>query len=371
MKRAAIVIRQLEKTTGAARIAHANIRLLVDQGYQVDVYSEFIDKPAVEKSGGRPFKIFNLPLSSIYRRQKFLSKVQNKLRQKDYDLVLGNGDISEQDILFLHNSVFLASELIHEKELDPKNEMAMIHGKILREQSFKLLIANSEKMKNDLQYRFNIPVEKIHVVHPGYNARIFSNLDRQSSRKLLCQQLKISEEKKLLGFITSGNFKKRNLDFFIEAIGNLPAKLKQETEFLVVGKAKSFSKWQEIARQKDLRIHFLEPQSNVHQLFQAIDIFCLPAKWEEFGLVVLEAMASGCCCIISDKVGAGEVFPPEHNELILNLDSSKSYTDKIAELFADQKKLDSIGAKNVEIAKNYTEQKQASKFKQILLTKLS
>ena len=43
-KRAAIVIRQLEKNTGAARNAFEQIRLLQREGYKVDVIGQKLDK---------------------------------------------------------------------------------------------------------------------------------------------------------------------------------------------------------------------------------------------------------------------------------------------------------------------------------------
>lgn len=48
------------------------------------------------------------------------------------DVTVGHGDIQDQDVLTLHNCVFLASELIHQKPLDPKHEMALTHGPMLK-----------------------------------------------------------------------------------------------------------------------------------------------------------------------------------------------------------------------------------------------
>ena len=39
-------------------------------------------------------------------------------------------------------------------------------------------------------------------------------------------------------------------------------------------------------------------------MYRASDVFVLPSEYEPFGVVVNEAMLSGCAVIVSDQVGA-------------------------------------------------------------------
>jgi glycogen(starch) synthase len=48
----------------------------------------------------------------------------------------------------------------------------------------------------------------------------------------------------------------------------------------------------------------------LHSLYRIADLCVIPSIYEPFGLVALEAMASGCPCIVADTGGLREVVPP-------------------------------------------------------------
>lgn len=49
----------------------------------------------------------------------------------------------------------------------------------------------------------------------------------------------------------------------------------------------------------------------LHQLYRIADVCVVPSIYEPFGLVALEAMASGCPCIVADTGGLREVVPDD------------------------------------------------------------
>jgi len=49
----------------------------------------------------------------------------------------------------------------------------------------------------------------------------------------------------------------------------------------------------------------------LHSLYRIADLTVVPSIYEPFGLVALEAMASGCPCIVADTGGLREVVPNE------------------------------------------------------------
>jgi glycogen(starch) synthase len=50
----------------------------------------------------------------------------------------------------------------------------------------------------------------------------------------------------------------------------------------------------------------------LHSLYRIADLTIVPSIYEPFGLVALEAMASGCICIAADTGGLREIVP--HDE---------------------------------------------------------
>jgi glycogen(starch) synthase len=49
----------------------------------------------------------------------------------------------------------------------------------------------------------------------------------------------------------------------------------------------------------------------LHSLYRACDVIVVPSRYEPFGLVALEAMASGCPVIVADTGGLREVVPDD------------------------------------------------------------
>ena len=51
----------------------------------------------------------------------------------------------------------------------------------------------------------------------------------------------------------------------------------------------------------------------LHSLYRIADLTVVPSIYEPFGLVALEAMASGCPCLVADTGGLREVVPGDEN----------------------------------------------------------
>jgi glycogen(starch) synthase len=49
----------------------------------------------------------------------------------------------------------------------------------------------------------------------------------------------------------------------------------------------------------------------LHSLYRIADLCVVPSIYEPFGLVALEAMASGCPCIVADTGGLREIVPED------------------------------------------------------------
>src|SRR5205823_5280759 len=49
----------------------------------------------------------------------------------------------------------------------------------------------------------------------------------------------------------------------------------------------------------------------LHSLYRIADLCVIPSIYEPFGLVALEAMASGCLCLVADTGGLREVVPED------------------------------------------------------------
>jgi len=87
--------------------------------------------------------------------------------------------------------------------------------------------------------------------------------------------------------------------------------------------------------------------------FSRASIFVLPSIHESFGLVVLEAMASGLPVIVSDNVGAKDCVKDGSNGYIFQRGSSTDLTSLIQKFINDPSLVLKMGNESLRISKNY------------------
>jgi glycogen(starch) synthase len=83
--------------------------------------------------------------------------------------------------------------------------------------------------------------------------------------------------------------------FLVAGSGTAEAELKAQAERLGLMEHGSFVGW--------------TGDDMLHSLYRIADLCVVPSLYEPFGLVALEAMASGCPCIVADTGGLREVVP--------------------------------------------------------------
>jgi glycogen(starch) synthase len=83
--------------------------------------------------------------------------------------------------------------------------------------------------------------------------------------------------------------------FLVAGSGTAEAELKAQAERLGLMEHGSFVGW--------------TGDDELHSLYRIADLCLVPSIYEPFGLVALEAMASGCPCIVADTGGLREVVP--------------------------------------------------------------
>lgn len=302
-------------------------------------------------------KTFRWPFSGFKRRLFYMRQVEKKIKKLNPDVVIGHGDIINQDICFIHNCVHLAYEKIHGKKIPRDHEVARIHEMILQKKQFKVLVCNSHMMKNDLESRFDLKDKEVVVQYPDFSPKGLAN-----HKENIRNELQIGDDEIVIGLITSGNFKKRNVKFLLEVM----AKIKTEKKLIVIitGKDKA-EPYKELAHKLAFPVHFLPTIDDVTKYYNTCDIFILPALIEEFGLSVLEAMACEKPVIVSPTVGCSEIFQGETKNYILEL-KHELYTSKIQTLINDNELRKSLGEHNKELAFSLSSENQNNKFRELL-----
>lgn len=360
-KRVLISILQMHKTAaGAMRNTFEQIRYFQSRDCEVHVISDMMDKKAVRQAGAIPHTTVRWPGLGTRRRQFYSWQVLLWSKYFKPDLVVGHGDLAQQDVLCLHNCVHLAHELIHGTQLSENAEMYPIHTPQLKNHRFKHLIANSHLMRNDLAQRFKIPLEDMSVVYPAYDHHKFTPVNR-TQREIIRQRFGLTQDDIVVGLITSGNFKKRGVDIFFAALEKLTPELKTKIKFWLVGKDRPGQ------FPTGLDIKQMPVINDVENYYRALDIFVLPARVEEFGRVQLEAMACGVSVISTKHVGCSELIGAAGQNYVLKDLNADELCKKISELALNQETRNTLAKNAIEEAKTSSEEVLAPKFDKVFL----
>jgi len=330
---AVVAIRKLNKMTGAARIALQQISILSAMGYKVTVLCEKADVANIHSYGGTLHKISKFPFKGLVRRRWFSARANAWCLRHKPDLVISHGDSDNADIVFMHNCVDLAQKLIYPDAAHLQSDVSKMHRKILLQGVFKKVVANSQLMANDLISRYNLPEDKIEVSYPGYNSKQFNASVKMKYREARRDELGVKKQEKLIGLVTSGDFKKRNVSLFIDIADQLIKNSTLNYRFLIIGQGNTDA-YKEKTEKLNIERQFIWKKTvpNVEQYYAALDLFMLPAHIEEFGCVVLEAMACSILPLISERVGAGELLEGDHRKLIVPGYDSRQWAQAAEEI---------------------------------------
>lgn len=316
-RRVAMAARRVEGLSGASRMIIEHARRLALHDWEVHVFAEKLDRKALLEAGAVPRWVPAWPWGSWLKRRAFAAAAGGMA--KGFDLVHGHGDLLNQDVLSLHNCVHAAHEALHGSALPQSDAVGRMHALQLSGGRFRALVANSNLMKDDVTRRFGVPVEKITVIHPGYDSCRFNAGGRGDFGAAMRAELGVKPGELLYGLVTSGDFEKRGLKPFLRAFAAV-ARKQPEARALVVGKETRPAPYLALARELGIagRVVFRDPIPEVWRFYHALDVYVHPAKWEEFGMSVLEALACGLPVVTGAAVGAAELLKGEQREYVLD-----------------------------------------------------
>lgn len=167
----------------------------------------------------------------------------------------------------------------------------------------------------DFLYANQIPQEQIKIMNNAIDLSKFRFQPkvRQEYRKMLGV-----EDNFVIGNVGRFVYPK-NQEFLLHVFRQL-CELRDDCILLLVGCGEREEEYRKYVKKYGLakRVIFTGYRTDIPQLLQVMDCFCLPSRFEGLGIAVIEAQASGVSCICSNKVPEEAFISPFVQALPLN-----------------------------------------------------
>jgi UDP-glucose:(heptosyl)LPS alpha-1,3-glucosyltransferase len=336
--RVAVVARRITGLSGVTILIREHAARTVAAGWQTDVIGERVDAATISATGAAPRVL--APGWFTRRTASWFASAAEAATRTGYTLVHGHGDLLTQDVMSLHNCVHAAHEAIHGAPLDDKAPVAAaarIHEIQLGQRRFRVLLANSKLMRDDVVTRFGVPPDAIRVVYPGFDPAQFHPRPRDDASWLLRRHVGVADDSILAGLVTSGDWTKRGVADFIIALGAVSRGSDVPVHGIVTGKERRQDRYLALAKEHGVapRLHFLPPAASLARVYGALDVLVYPAQLEEFGMCVQEAMACGLPIVCGRRIGATELLDPAASKLLLDTVNPATVAERLAAFVAD------------------------------------
>ena len=170
----------------------------------------------------------------------------------------------------------------------------------------RAVVCNSAMVRGEIQSRFGVAEEKLHVIHNGVDLEYFHPRHRAALRAAARSDLGVGDKETVFLFVGSG-FWRKGLD---AAIGALAASGERTFRLVVAGRDGDAARYsvQATAAGVATRVQLLGGRQDVRPLYAAADCFILPTRYDPFPSTVLEALAMGLPSIVGRRSGAAEIL---------------------------------------------------------------
>jgi spore coat protein SA len=272
----------------------------------------------------------------------YLSQVKAWLKGKSYDLIqIDNrprfvGPIKRMlpntpVCLFMHSLNFVSPGKISHNEAAAQLSKA------------DLIIANSASLKQELANRFPAAASRIQKVWLGVDVNRFTPAHTEAVRKT----------KKAYTLLFAGRLiPRKGVDVLLRAVHRARQINPGPIKLMVAGDSpnKAYTrKTRMLSRKLGLKARFLGsvPHNRIHRIYRQADCLVCPSQGHEaFGLVNVEAMASGIPVIASDNGGIKEIIKHNRNGLLVsNYRDSGAFAQAIVRLASNRKLSKHLGSR--------------------------
>ena len=172
----------------------------------------------------------------------------------------------------------------------------------------------------------------------------------------------------IVGTVSKLNWIK-NPEMFIRC-ASLVLRKRQGIGFVLAGKGEHFHEMQSLCHDLGIQesVAFMGERHDVPDLLRAMDLFLLTSRVEGMPNVVLEAMATGLPCIVTDAGGSAEPIIEGETGYVVPIDDADGMADRVLHILADDELRLSMGkAARIRVMNEFSVEKMVTRTSQMYL----
>ncbi len=293
-------------------------------------------------------------LTNIGLDRAFARALERRLAAEAFDAVIGFNRLSGLDVFYAADPCFLA---LHEGRPWPAR-LTRRHRtrerwerEIFAPQSPTEVLVLSEPEKERYRELYKTPEERLHVLPPGLRPEFLATAPERGSA--LRVELGVPSDA-LLVLAVGSDFRRKGLDRTLRSLARIPIELRARAWLAVVGAGRP-RVFQRLAARLgiDPRVRFLGGRADVLRCYRSADLLVHPAREENTGSVLLEAMSQAVPVIASGECGYAEPVAQARGGIVLPSPfEQRALDDSLAQLLAYAAERAELGRRGARFARS-------------------
>jgi glycosyltransferase involved in cell wall biosynthesis len=274
-------------------------------------------------------------------------KLNNIFKKKSINIVIANTGkdlrLSGMASLFLKDIKVIARQGI---DYPLKNNFWY---KVAYKKLAERIVANSEATKTTmLKSAPWLIAERVKVIYNGINPELY----KQEYTKNLRNEFGFDENDFVIGFVGRLSVQK-GVQYALDAFKSVIEKC-SNIHLLICGDGELRGDVEKFVSENKLesKIHLAGFRKDIPDIMKTIDVLLTPSLWEGFGIVLIEAMASGKACIAADTSSIPEIVEDGVNGFLVPPKDSQSIADSLIIMISDPQLVHQMGQVGIKTVNN-------------------
>ena len=280
--------------------------IVAKQGHNVRIYTREWQGENLLPDGFELVVLSCSGFSNHSKNKNFYLQIKSHLAQHPVDKVVGFDKMPDLDFYYQGDTCYKADT---EKrsffyKITPRyRQFCSFENAVFHKSGKTKILLLSKALKDVFKSYYQTEEERFYLLPPGIaQSRKYSN-HLPEARKKIREFLGIDDNQFLLLQVGS-DFKRKGVDRSLLAISLLSEDLRNKTFLCVIGQDNA-TEFQKLAKKLDIasQVFFLSGRDDVDQFIAASDLFLHPARSENTGTVILEALVGALPQIVTENCG--------------------------------------------------------------------